>query len=350
MRRIGARRSVTLIGVGLLVAVVAALCAHGGGSQHHTALTFAPEDTPQASVSVTHAVPTAKPASEPKRSSHVVHYSHASSANVVPVSYVAGGIEDRTALIVGIAHAAGNTVIESADTDAQIMRTALIRYGFPPQNIQTLVDSQATRGNVLAALHSLAARTSSNGIAVFSVSAHSSSDSFRTFEGDRVTKYEVANALGSIRGRVWANFAVCYAASYDVPGITGAGRVATFSSAANELTWGSASYGSDLIHLMVHDGMIDGKAPSSVESAFAYAKPIMNSEDHTPQISDGVPGGLVLGTYTAPAPVVAAPVPPVNVPPVSVPVTTPQPTPVQQPPDNGGLLGGLLGGLFGHHR
>ncbi len=336
------RRPSTLVGSALFVVLAATLVFHAVPAQK-TKLA-APETTSHATVTVSDAPPTAKPASEPKAKAVVHYYSHHTSSHVVPVSYVAGGIEDRTALIVGIAHAAGNTVIEGADTDAQNMRSALIKYGFPPENIQTLLESQATRGNVLAALHSLASRTSSNGIAVFSIATHSSPDSFRTYEGDRISKYEVANAIGSIRGRVWSMFAMCDAGAYAVPGTTGPGRVATFSSASNELTWESGSAGSDLVRLMVHDGMIDGKAPRSVESAFAYAKTIMNAEGHTPQISDGVPGDLVLGAYRAPAPVVAAPVQQPTQP-VSAPVTTPPPAPTPQP-SNGGL-GDLLSGLFG---
>lgn len=312
------------------------------GTQHITAI--APSaPTSQASVEVSLAEPTAKPTVATRHATGTYH--RASSARFVPTSYVAGGIEDRTALILGIAHAAGNTPIDGADTDARNVRDALIAYGFPPQNIQVLLEAQATRGAVLAGLRSLAARTSSHGIAVFSAAAHSSTDSFRTYEGARVSKYEVANALGSIRGRVWSMFAMCDAGSYAVPGITGPNRVATFSSAANELTWESGAAGSDLVRYMVHDGMLGGKASTSVEQAFAYGQTIMNHLGHSPVMSDGVPGDLVLGSMGAPAP----PEPVVADPPVQVqPVTTPDPTPVPEPTDSG--LGGLFGGLFGGNR
>jgi len=324
----------TLVAFGLFGAIVGGLLLRPT-AQHVIAIASPP---PSGHASVV--VDLADPSAVPTVHSHVTrtHYVRRAAASVVPDSYVAGGIEDRTALIVGIAHAAGNTVIDGADTDAQNVRDALIKYGFPPQNIQTLLEGQATRGAVLAGLRSLAARTSRNGIAVFSVAAHSSTDSFRTIEGARVTKYEVANALGSIRGRVWSVFAMCYAGSYAVPGITGPGRVATFSSAANELTWESGSAGSDLVRLMVHDAMLDGKAPRSVESAFDYAKTAMNAVGHSPVMSDGVPGDLVLGAIAPPPP--PAPVAP---PPVRAPVSTPDPTPVPQPTNSGGLLGGLFG-------
>src|SRR5437588_221362 len=80
---------------------------------------------------------------------------------------------------------------------------------------------QATRPAVLGGLRSLAARTSPKGTAVFMVATHSSTTSFRTVEGARIQRYEVASLLGQVHGRLWSLFAVCYAGAYNVPGVTG---------------------------------------------------------------------------------------------------------------------------------
>ena len=89
-------------------------------------------------------------------------------------------------------------------------------------------------------------------------------------------------------------FAVCYAGSYNVPGVSGANRVAVFGSAANEETWESSA-GSDLVRYMVGEGMVQGKANSSVEAAYKYGadKMYANQMGH-PFMNDQVPGPLVL--------------------------------------------------------
>src|SRR5581483_3775528 len=162
--------------------------------------------------------------------------------------------------------------------------------GFPSANIQMLLDNQATRANILAGLHSLAARTNRRGMAVFAVSTHSSQSSFRTYEGNRIQRGEVASLLGQVPGRVWSLFAVCFADSYNVPGVTGPNRVATFSSAGGEETWESSA-GSDFVRAMVKEAMLEGKANTSIEASFNYARAEM-AKDQTghPSMNDQVPG------------------------------------------------------------
>ncbi len=207
---------------------------------------------------------------------------------------VAGGSQMKTALIIGVAHPVGAQALQGALADAQNTKKALLNAGYPASNIQTLIDGQATRNGILAGLHSLAARTSPKGTAVFMVATHSSQTSFRTYEGARIQRSEVAQLLGQVRGRLWSLFAVCYAGSYNVPGVTGANRVAVFGSAANEETWENSA-GSDLVRYMVGEAMLEKKANSSVEAAYKFGADKMYSDQMGhPSMNDQVPGPLVL--------------------------------------------------------
>lgn len=221
---------------------------------------------------------------------------HASSEPLPAPHHTRPSVTDRTALIVAVAHTPGTTPIPGAIADAENIRTALLGYGFRPQNIEMLIDAQATRGAILGGLDSLAARTSSSGIAVFAIAGHSTSRSFAAFDGTRVSKYEFAAALGRVRGRVWSLFALCHAGAYDLPGTSGPGRVATFSSSASDVTFDGAG-GSAFVEAMVVEGMIDQHAASSVEAAYGYARLLLGG---TEIMDDGVPGELVLGPTSQP--------------------------------------------------
>jgi hypothetical protein len=201
----------------------------------------------------------------------------------------------KTALIIGVGNPVGAQALPGADADARNEQQALLNDGFPSGNIQMLIDSQATRANILAGLHSLIARTNRNGIAVFAVSTHSSQTSFRTYEGNRIQRSEVASLLGQVPGRVMSIFAVCYADSYNTPGVTGPNHEAVFSSAGSEETWENSS-GSDFVRAFVVEAMLEHKAVNdSVEAAFTYAdhEMLQNGTGH-PSISDQVPGNFVL--------------------------------------------------------
>src|SRR5205807_8883350 len=54
--------------------------------------------------------------------------------------------EKRTALIIGINHAAGHAPLQGAVKDATNMQHALVDYGFPEANIVVLTEGEATAG------------------------------------------------------------------------------------------------------------------------------------------------------------------------------------------------------------
>lgn len=230
-----------------------------------------------------------------------------------------GGPQKRTALLVGINNAVGSSLLAGSTTDMQNIRSALIKYGFPSGNIKMLLNGAATRGAVINELDALSRRTSSDGIAVFAVAAHSSNKngaSFKTVEGQRVSAGEVGSRLGRVAGKVWSIFATCYAGAYAVPGTVGRDRIANFSSSPDERSWQLGAAGSYLVRGIARFAILDGNAPKSVESAFAYAHKRLLRDDpgYEGKMSDGVSGELILGHSSWAKTFVKATPPPVNVP------------------------------------
>jgi hypothetical protein len=225
----------------------------------------------------------------------------AARATAAPVA----GKGKRTALLIGINHAAGGSPLYGAVQDAKNAYEALLGYGFGADDITLLIEGQATKARILAELRSLAARTSTDGVAVFSFAGHTGRsggvNSFRAVDGQRVSAPELGSLLGAVRAPMWIAMPTCYSGGYAVPGIVGPNRIATFASPANEVSYEVGSRGSYLIHYMVRQGMIEKKAPGSIEDAFEYARKTIQdiNPNRVPLISDGITGELDL---TAPAP------------------------------------------------
>jgi hypothetical protein len=210
----------------------------------------------------------------------------------------------RTALIVGINRAKGGRPLPGSITDATNMRDALLGYGFRESNITMLLEGRATRSAILSHMDRLATRTPKDGIAVFAVASHTrrrgGTNELLTADGKRISSWEMASRLGKVRAPMWVALPTCYAGGYAIPGITGPNRVATFASPSNQPTYQLGTAGSYLIINMVKEGMIQGRAPDSVEDAFAYAKRTLEREhpNRVPTMSDGIAGDLVLGEPT----------------------------------------------------
>jgi hypothetical protein len=185
----------------------------------------------------------------------------------------------------------------------------------------------------------------SSGTAVVSITTHSghssSGVSMRAWDG-RVYAGELASRLGRVRGKLFTVLPTCYSGGYAVPGVIGANRIAVFSSSAEERSWQVGEAGSWVIRYMVLKGMIEGGAPTSVESAFNYSVRELKEDapGRVPIIRDGIPGDLRLGpvTWLKPAPKPAAKPKPASQPEVN---TSPTPAPSQEP-STGGFFG-----LFG---
>lgn len=236
--------------------------------------------------------------------------------------------EKKTAFIIGISNAPGADPIPGSKTDALTVRDALLRYGFLKKNITMLLDGQATRAAILDGLADLAERSTFEGIAVVSITTHASSNAtFGAWDG-RVSAHELGDRLGRARGRVWTIVATCYAGGFAVPGVVGSGRIGVFSSSSNDRSWQAGSAGSWINRYMIKSGMVDGGAPDSVESAFAYAKKNLQHDapDRVPFMTDGVDGDLRLGPVNWMHPSKPAPSPETEHDPTKEPAPTPSPS------------------------
>jgi hypothetical protein len=207
----------------------------------------------------------------------------------------------RTALIIGINNAQGASPLPGSVRDAMNLHDALIGYGFREENITLLLDGQATKPAILAGLRSLAARTPSNGVAVFAAATHTSrwggTNSLATAEGERISAGVLAAHLREVRAAAWVALPTCYAEGYALPGIVGFNRVATFASSADRESYQAGDSGSFLFIHMVRRAMLEGRAPLSVESAFNFAHSELSRRhpEFVPSMNDGYPGDLVLG-------------------------------------------------------
>lgn len=82
----------------------------------------------------------------------------------------------RHALLVGIADYGGSNNLEGPVNDVTAMQRVLVqRWAVPAENVRTLVDRQATRENILAALRELSTRTREGDEVVIFFSGHGTS-------------------------------------------------------------------------------------------------------------------------------------------------------------------------------
>lgn len=220
-----------------------------------------------------------------------------------PAPAPSGGPGNYTALLVGINNAPGSKPLKGSITDANNTRDMLVKSGFKKQNIVKLTDGHATRGNILAELDRLAARTSGKGYAVFMLATHSGYSggrlTFATGGGGRISNHELASKLGRVRGKLVSLLPTCYSGGYAISGITGKNRIAVLSSDADEYTYQLGSAGSWLILYMVDYGILRGQSKAeSFEAAYKWAKKKISEQnpDRAPWIKDGVSGDLALST------------------------------------------------------
>ncbi len=209
----------------------------------------------------------------------------------------------RRALIIGINHAAGSRPLAGAVMDARNLGRALGQYGFLEANMSVLLDGEATRADMLSKLDELAAKTPKDGIAVFGLAAHTRVHGGQSHvvaaDGALISASELAGRLARVKSKMWVALPTCFAGGYALPGVVGADRVATFASSAREESFELGSSGSYLFINMVRKAMIEGRAPTSVESAFNFAEAEIRgtAPRRVPFMRDGVKGDLILGAY-----------------------------------------------------
>lgn len=211
------------------------------------------------------------------------------------------------ALVVGIDDYPGSEYdLSSAVADADTIEAALTRFGVPAANRVVLRDGQARRDQLVAAVRALVRRAGPGTTVVFAYAGHvrkvdHDTEEIVTAEGATLTDQQLAALLAPSRAdHMWLLLATCYAGGFTE--LLAPGRILTAAADASSLAYESRSLGgSYLVHHMVREGWLKGRAGSSVEEAFAYADARIGARypDRRPIQYDHVGGQLRLGAAAA---------------------------------------------------
>jgi len=222
------------------------------------------------------------------------------------------------AVVVGIDDYPGTDAdLRAAVADARDVDSALAAYGVPASHRLVLLDRQATADNIRGALSWMVNRASADSTAVFFYSGHvrqvagdpdrdgeAVDEAIVAADGDNVYDGQVADLLRGLEARsAWLGIAACYGAGFD--DALAPGRILTAAAGENDVAYENSSLGhSYMVEYMVHRAMLQGKAPASVQDAFAWARTQIARDypNRQPAILDRSRGPIVLGRPTAPTP------------------------------------------------
>lgn len=237
------------------------------------------------------------------------------------------------ALVIGVNDYPGTAYdLRSAVNDADDVDRALGVLGVPPERRLVLRDGQATRRTMLSSIDWLAAHAGSDAVAVLFFAGHvrkldGDTEAMVGADGASVTDAELARRLQRMDARrMWIGMAACYGGGFTEA--LAPGRVLTGAAGANERAYENSGFGrSYMVEYMIRQGILEGRAPDSVQSAFAYARDQLSRDfpDRLPVQIDKGSGPLDLRPPGAP-PVESQPRP----------TTTTTAPPPQQPPSGGG--------------
>lgn len=255
------------------------------------------------------------------------------------------------ALVVGIDDYPGSrSDLRSAVADADTIDAALSGFGVPAANRVVLRNGQARKPALVDAIRSLVATAGPSSTVVLAYAGHvrkvdGDTEAIVAADGGLLADDELAGLLAPSQAeRLWLLIASCYAGGFTEA--LGPGRILTGAADARSLAYESRSInGSYLVHHLVREGWLEGRAGRSVQEAFAYAKARM-AEDGSkgrPVQIDHAGGALVLGSGNPAAGRTtsggAAPPPPSNPPPQSQPSPPPPPTTTTTQPERQCLAG-----------
>lgn len=182
------------------------------------------------------------------------------------------------ALVIGVNDYPGAAYdLRSAVNDADDVDRALGALGVPPERRLVLRDGQATRRTMLSSIDWLVAHAGSDAVAVLFFAGHvrkldHDTEAMVAADGGVVSDAELARRLrGLAAQRMWIGMAACYGGGFTEA--LAPGRVLTGAAAANERAYENSGFGrSYMVEYMIRQGILEGRAPESVQSAFAYAR------------------------------------------------------------------------------
>jgi hypothetical protein len=234
-------------------------------------------------------------------------------------NYVAGPKDGGVwAVVVGIDDYPGSDAdLRAAVADARDVDSALAAYGVLASHRLVLLDRQATADNIRGALAWLGNRASADSTAVFFYpgqvrqvagdpdrDGEAIDEAIVAADGENVYDGQVADLFRNVEARsAWIGIAACYGAGFD--DALAPGRILTAAAGENDVAYENSSLGhSYMVEYMVHRAMLQGKAPASVQDAFAWARAQIARDypNRQPAVLDRSRGPVVLGRPTAPTP------------------------------------------------
>ena len=228
--------------------------------------------------------------------------------------------------------------LRSATTDANDVNEALARQGVPGNQRLLIRDGQASADTIRAATEWLVAHSAPDATAVFFFAGHvrkldAGSEAIVGADGGVVTDAELADILSGLQARrAWIAIAACYSGGFNE--LVRPGRILTAAAPANSLAYENSAFGrSYLVEYMVQRAMIQERAPTSIEAAFAFSKAEISRDypNRVPVQYDNVEGELDLRSAAARArPTQSQPQP------SPAPSQAPPPTAPSPPPSGGG--------------
>lgn len=287
------------------------------------------------------AVPDEVPIVPPGELSGPVAVSAAPPATFAPAT-TASSDGQVFALVIGIDDYPGyRSDLRYAVSDAVTIDAALERFGVPREHRVILRDGQATRDQVVAAIQGLVGRAGPGSTMVLAYAGHvrkldRDTEAIVTVEGGLLTDEELGGLLApATASKSWLLLATCFAGGFTEA--MAPGRVLTGAAGANSLAYESSSHrASHLVHHMIREGWLEGRAGPSVQQAFSYADARLASRNparRPVQIDQAGPvrfdGGSTPGGASAPAPQPA-------------PDSAPPPPPEQAPPPERRCVLGVL--------
>lgn len=205
-------------------------------------------------------------------------------ATVVPppasLQHPFAGVEAQPgvwAVVVGINDYPGRTHdLRWADADADDMVAALRSFGVPGDHIVSLRDGGAPAATIALAADWLVAHAGKDATAVFSYQGHvrkldTDREAVVGADGNLLTDTDLASHLAGLQARhTWLSMATCFGGGFTE--MLGPGRVLTAAADANHLAYeNSALDRSYYGEFLVREGLLQGKADSSVQAAYGYA-------------------------------------------------------------------------------
>jgi len=225
-------------------------------------------------------------------------------------------LTDRWAVIIGISDYAGESYdLEYCDDDALDFYNALVNvYGWKSNHITLLIDGQATKENILAAILWMRTNEDLGDEVVFFYSGHGTTstrnaDNDPEWKDECIIPWEIQSSYFIWDGDLKEEFSTfesthiffCFDSCYSggMTDLAGSGRLICMASKETQTALESSRWeNGQFTYYFVDQGMLAGKADANndglvtCEEAFDYAK--ARCRRQTPTASDNFPDDMLL--------------------------------------------------------